>query len=176
MERIPRAEAKLLAMEELSSREGGFRYVGAFVEGVRLSDLLERSSATAADGCTAFSGDPSDDSVFCSGTTGLSDANFNISESLKCSCSRSFKVRMASLLLVPEAALENSPAARACSLMATVVFEPCVARAAALACSCACAVSATASSSLWCLHLPLPTEKPPYLDISRVLFTAQSGI
>ncbi len=47
--------------------------------------------------------------------------------------SSSFKVRRASILVVSLAALENSPAARVCSLMATVVSEVWVATEAARA-------------------------------------------
>lgn len=64
---------------------------------------------------------------------GCSTENLISSESFWWCCSRSLRVLKASILDVTFAALENSPAARVCSLMATVELAVWVASEAALA-------------------------------------------
>lgn len=124
--RIPRAEARLVAIEELKSRGGRRRgrlgnvRRGEAERGPK-SDFEARSSATAADvdsGFSAFaftSGSP--DAV----VEAFSVGKRRISDIRWCCSSRSRNVLRASALPVPAAAFANSPAARACSLMATVV-------------------------------------------------------
>jgi len=137
---MPLAEARLLAIDELRSR-GGRRRGCCRLGGVRRveddrrpkSDLDARNSATAAEVEIGFS-----DTFWTSGSAeptagGFSDGYRSNSESLWWCCSNNFKVLKASALPVPEAALANSPAARACSLIATVVSALCVATEAARA-------------------------------------------
>lgn len=126
---MPLADARLLAMDELKSRGGrrrGCWKLGGFRRGEEergpRSDFEARSSATAADVDNGFS------LRFCnSGSAavagGFSEGCRSKSASLRWCCSNSRNVLKASALLVPDAALANSPAARACSLMATVVSE-----------------------------------------------------
>lgn len=112
---IPRAEARLLAIDELMSR-GGIRRgicIVEEVEGVRRGDEARaasffafRSSVTAADVVTVFSRAES--------TTGFSKGNLSSCESLWWCCSNNLSVLRASSLPVPAAAFANSPAARVC--------------------------------------------------------------
>lgn len=141
--RIPLAEARLLAMDEDSSRVGGWRRWGVN-PGIVADGLLDTALATtsslasAAPVCAAaFSPDslPSFSAVAC--LTGCSTENLMISDSFWWCCSRSRRVRRASMLEVAFAALENSPAARVCSLTATVEFAVWAASDAAFAWSCA---------------------------------------
>jgi hypothetical protein len=92
--------------------------------GLRASFLGLLSSETAADVETFFSvSDTISASAIVVVVTGFSDGNLRSSESRWWWLSRSLRVRRASWLPVWSAALANSPAARVCSLMATVVSE-----------------------------------------------------
>jgi len=139
---MPRADARLLAIEEDISR-GGMRR-GTYIpdalgldrrgEDERATSLLvSRSSETAGDGLTVFS-----EAVTTSvSVTDISAGSFRSSESFWWCCSKSLSVLKASSLHVPTAAFANSPAAKACSLIATVVSDVWVAFEAARAWSCA---------------------------------------
>lgn len=124
---MPRAVAKLLAIDELISLAGMRRgiWAEAALAGVRLALVRSescfdaRSSATAADVLIVFSELLS--------TRGFSLGNFSSCDSFLWWCSSSFSVRSASALVVPSAAFANSPAAWACSLTATTVSAVCVA-------------------------------------------------
>lgn len=92
------------------------------------------ASASAGAGAAAFS------SAVCASPPSAGGSDLARSSGIRrmsdsrwwCS-SRSFRVRRASTLVVFRAALANSPAARVCSLMATVEFAAWVASAAARA-------------------------------------------
>lgn len=128
LNRMPRAEARLLAMDDVSSREDGRRW--------------PRSDGTCgrgfAAGCSVFEGSPVAEASF--GSLGcfssvvesasvsasvdcaaFSAGNLSSSESRRWCSSRSFSVRRASMQVVFWAAFENSPAARVCWAIATVV-------------------------------------------------------
>jgi hypothetical protein len=127
---MPLAEARLLAIEELRSR-GGRRRGCCRADGFRrgddergpISDFEARSSGTVVDAGRGFSVVVVGTSVSVDAVVGFSDGDRSNSDSLWWCCSRSRSVLKASALPVPDAALENSPAARACSLIATVVSE-----------------------------------------------------
>jgi hypothetical protein len=85
--RIPRAEARLLAIEDVKSRVVCRRYVGGFAvdargDDERLSDLEVRSSDTAAEAGTAFSGEISPFELSLDNAIGYSTGNLSSSESL----------------------------------------------------------------------------------------------
>ena len=132
---MPLAEAKLLAIEEDKSR-GGRRLVRVtpgrgFRRGDKerraISDFEARSSATAAEVDAGFSAVERTSASPEFVVTGCSAGYRSSSDSRWWCCSRSLNVLKASALPVPDAALANSPAARACSLMATVESALCVA-------------------------------------------------
>jgi hypothetical protein len=138
LDRMPRAEAKLLAMDDVKLRGGRCCWVrdGTFAppdaavpateassfppfRGPSLSVLVPDSSFESDGGVTFSSVAPPS---ACSGGSSRSSARRRW-----CSSS-SRRVRRASRLEVCLAALANSPAARTCSLTATVVLEAWVAR------------------------------------------------
>ncbi len=138
---IPLADARLLAIEDERLRPGYLwcdRVGGGFTGGVCFvvgssfggPSLLEPSwlspsfSSSSSSSSRSFSMLP-----WLGGPTG----SFSSSDSRLWCSSNSLSVRSASMLLVLLDAFANSPAAWACSLMATVVSDVCVAIAAARA-------------------------------------------
>jgi hypothetical protein len=128
---MPRADARLLAIDELISR-GGMRRCECTLDDddVRLvvvflaASFLARSSATAAEVDTFFSAIVvKSASVTVASGAGFSESNFISSESRRWCASSRCSVLKASWLHVEAAAFENSPAARVCSFTATVVSD-----------------------------------------------------
>lgn len=133
LDRMPRAEAKLLAIDDDISLEVDLRWLErpGMCEALVLLPCEPSVAASFSDN-VPFSSLPS------VGSVGASDGSWSSSARRLWCASSSLSVLSASALDVSFAAFANSPAACVCSLMATVLSDACfVAAAAALAWSCA---------------------------------------